>query len=217
MPRENIRGSHMYADFSSMGNEAAREATQDRRSLNGARKRTKFTPANVRQIVNLVERGKGKEEIANIIGVTTGTLQVTCSKLGISLRPPRFDTGTGILRRRRVDRKNAESSAEASSQSAPVAQCTNVQDQSMAENGRMKEGEVSNGGQESGTESSASVNLAIRMDYKGKERTREIPLAQHMIGRLALEAEFRGIGTGELMVQLITAVIEKDMFEVVLG
>jgi len=213
----------MYADFSSMGNEAAREATQDRRSLNGARKRTKFTPANVRQIVNLVERGKGKEEIANIIGVTTGTLQVTCSKLGISLRPPRFDTGTGILRRRRVDRKNAESSAEASSQSAPVAQGTNVQDQSnvqdqpLAENGRMKEGEVSNGGQESGTESSASVNLAIRMDYKGKERTREIPLAQHMIGRLALEAEFRGIGTGELMVQLITAVIEKDMFEVVLG
>src|SRR5262245_9817970 len=207
----------MYADFSSMASEAAREATRDLCPLNGARKRTKFTPENVRQIVNLVERGKRKEEIADIIGVTTGTLQVTCSKLGISLRPPRFDTGTGMLRQRRVDRKNAASS-DSSSQSAPVSQyVTNVQDQPLAENGRMKEGELSNGSQECGTESSASANLAITMHYKGKKRTREIPLTQHMIGGLALEAEFRGMGTGELIVQLITAAIEKDMVDVVLG
>ena len=35
-------------------------------------KRTKFTPENVRQIINLVERGKSNDEIADIIGVTTG-------------------------------------------------------------------------------------------------------------------------------------------------
>jgi hypothetical protein len=50
------------------------------------RRQTKFTSANIRQIVNLLERGRSKEEIAEIIGVTPATLQVTCSKLGISLR-----------------------------------------------------------------------------------------------------------------------------------
>src|SRR5262245_46966775 len=58
---------------------------------------TKFTPDRIRQITNLVERGKTREEIAEIIGVTSGTLQVTCSKLGISLRRPKFDSGTGLL------------------------------------------------------------------------------------------------------------------------
>ena len=59
---------------------------------------TKFTPERIRQIVNLVERGKSREEIAELVGVTVGTLQVTCSRLGVSLRRPRFDTGTGYLR-----------------------------------------------------------------------------------------------------------------------
>jgi len=36
------------------------------------------------QIRNLVERGKSREEIAELIEVTVGSLQVTCSKLGIS-------------------------------------------------------------------------------------------------------------------------------------
>jgi hypothetical protein len=58
----------------------------------------KSTPERIQQIRNLVERGKSRDEIAEIIGVTTGTLQVTCSKLGISLRRPTFDLGTGLLR-----------------------------------------------------------------------------------------------------------------------
>src|SRR4051794_30858416 len=61
----------------------------------------KFTAQRMQQVINLVERGRTREEIAEIIGVTTGTLQVTCSKLGISLRRPTFDTGTGLLRLRR--------------------------------------------------------------------------------------------------------------------
>src|SRR5262249_8317739 len=62
-------------------------------------RQTKFTPDKIRQIINLVERGKSREEIAEMVGVTVGTLQVTCSKLGVSLRRPTFDTGTGSLRR----------------------------------------------------------------------------------------------------------------------
>ena len=52
-------------------------------------RRLKFTPERIEQIRNLVERGKTREEIAEIIDVTVGSLQVTCSRLGISLRRPR--------------------------------------------------------------------------------------------------------------------------------
>jgi hypothetical protein len=46
----------------------------------------KFTPERIQQIKNLVERGKSREDIAELVGVTVGSLAVTCSKLGISLR-----------------------------------------------------------------------------------------------------------------------------------
>jgi hypothetical protein len=59
----------------------------------------KFTPERIQQIKNLVERGKSSGEIAELVGVTVGSLQVTCSRLGISLRQPSFKTGTGPLRR----------------------------------------------------------------------------------------------------------------------
>src|SRR6266480_4393326 len=59
----------------------------------------KFTPERIQQVKNLVERGKSREEIAELIGVTVGSLQVTCSRLGIILRQPTFDAGAGSLRR----------------------------------------------------------------------------------------------------------------------
>src|SRR6516162_9936074 len=48
----------------------------------------KFTPERLQQIKNLVERGMSREQIAETIGSTVGSLQVTCSRLGISLRRP---------------------------------------------------------------------------------------------------------------------------------
>ena len=53
----------------------------------------KFTPERIEQIKNLVERAKSREEIAELIGVTVGSLQVTCSRLGISLRRPIVNNG----------------------------------------------------------------------------------------------------------------------------
>ena len=50
---------------------------------------SKFTPERVRQIEALVARGATCEQIAAVIGVTVGTLRVTCSRLGVSLRRPR--------------------------------------------------------------------------------------------------------------------------------
>ena len=51
-------------------------------------RRIKFTPERVQQIKNLVEQGKSREEIAELIRVTVRSLQVTCSRLGISVRRP---------------------------------------------------------------------------------------------------------------------------------
>jgi hypothetical protein len=62
---------------------------------------SKFTPERIQQIKDLVVRGETCEQIAAVIGVTVGTLKVTCSRLGISLRrpkvkllPPKTATGT---------------------------------------------------------------------------------------------------------------------------
>ena len=52
----------------------------------GGRPRKKFTPANVQKIKDFVAQGMGREDIARSLDVTLGSLQVTCSRLGISLR-----------------------------------------------------------------------------------------------------------------------------------
>jgi hypothetical protein len=59
---------------------------------------SKFTPERVQQIKDLVAQGVSCEEIAALVGVTVGTLKVTCSRLGISLRKPRSRTGLLPLR-----------------------------------------------------------------------------------------------------------------------
>ena len=53
------------------------------------RRHRKFTPERIQQINDLVARGETREQIAAMIGVTVGSLQVTCSRLGVSLRRPR--------------------------------------------------------------------------------------------------------------------------------
>ena len=57
----------------------------------------KFTPERFDQIRNLVDRGMSRQEIADTIGVTLGSLQVTCSRVGLSLRRPRPSTG-GVVK-----------------------------------------------------------------------------------------------------------------------
>jgi hypothetical protein len=178
-------------------------------------RQTKFTPENIRQIVNLVERGKSKEQIAEIIGVTVGTLQVTCSKLGISLRQPRFNTGTGMLRRRRLPRQEQLFLA-VQSQAREIAHNDKTEQDQLPAEEAVKRGEPPSRRKGRETGGTAPMNFAIKMLYKGRQKTSELPLTQEMIGHLALEAEFRGVGIGELMTQLIVAAIEKDMFKAML-
>jgi hypothetical protein len=61
----------------------------------------KFTPERFEQIKTLVERGMLREQIAETIGVTLGSLQVTCSRVGISLRRPRPPGRAAPVRRQR--------------------------------------------------------------------------------------------------------------------
>jgi len=61
-----------------------------------------------------------------------------------------------------------------------------------------------------------SANFAIRMRYKGEERTTELPLTQDMIRQLAFEAELRNMRIGELIGKLMVAMLKKDIFQAVL-
>jgi hypothetical protein len=69
--------------------------------------------------------------------------------------------------------------------------------------------EKSNGG--------ASAVFAIRMEYKGEERSTKLPLDEEMIRQLAMEAEFRGMRIGELVAALILGITRKDLFQLVLA
>jgi hypothetical protein len=173
----------------------------------------KFTPERIQQIRNLVERGKGREEIAELIGVTVGSLQVTCSRLGISLRRPTFNNGVVTLRRNeaRLDQvptqgcdHGGDSSLlhlERNSQPGPVEQV-----QTPAPRHEM----------EQNLNEPGAATFAIRMQYRGEERTTELPLTQDMIGQLAFEAAFRNVSIGEFIGELIMAVVKQDLLQPVL-
>ena len=179
---------------------------------------TKFTPERIQQIRNLVERGMSRDEIAEVIGVTTGTLQVTCSKLGISLRRPIFG-GIGLLPRQPSrDHKSASPTQsglqpesiepDLRSGTSPSLRC---------QRNRQGAGGSAAGGRacRSKSDDLASAVFAIRMEYKGQERSTHLPLDEEMIGQLALEAEIRGMGIGELVGALILAIVRKDLFQLV--
>jgi hypothetical protein len=62
-----------------------------------------------------------------------------------------------------------------------------------------------------------SANVAIRIQYNGMERITELPLALDIIGQLAWEAELRDMRFGELIAELIVAMVKKNLFPVALG
>src|SRR5262245_53856622 len=126
-------------------------------------RKIKFTPERIQQIRNLVERGKSREEIAELIGVTVGSLKVTCSRLGISLRRVVFSNGAPI-----------KGQPQQNSQSGPLEQPQATTPH--AERAR--------------TDEMGLANLALRMKYRGDERTSELPLTQDMIRQLAFDAQF---------------------------
>ena len=172
--------------------------------LNTRGRPIKFTLERFQQIRNLVERGTSRGEIAKILDVTVGSLQVTCSKVGISLRQPKLDSGVRSARRRNpLPSKNAiiihhhEGSVPSQPSDHPAATAKPQQEP-------VRTREV------------GSANVAIRMQYKGMERTTELPLTLDEVARLAWEAEFRDMRIGQFIGEIIAAMVTKDLFRVVL-
>jgi hypothetical protein len=176
------------------------------RDVHEHRRSTKFTSENIRQIVNLVDRGKSRDEIAEIIGVTPGTLSVTCSKMGISLRRPSFNLGTGRLRaqRRRLQNDKHQDVGHDPSDDG------NAQRATSPVMPRKHEMDVI------GPSEHTQAMVAFTIRHKGRERVAELPLTNAIIGQLAIEAEFRGVKLPELVARLLMTITQRDLFGFVL-
>ena len=181
---------------------------------------TKFTLERLQQIRNLVERGESREQIAEILDVTVGSLQVTCSRLGISLRRPKVDNGIRLLRQlNSISRKKTIIMHDPIDHNgSALSQPTEQQSHQNSQSGPAEPAPAAKPQQDRlQTLEAGSPSVAIRFQYKGTERTTELPLNLDMIGRLAWEAEFRNMSTAELIGELIMGMVKKDLFSEVLG
>src|ERR1700756_4371445 len=115
-------------------------------------RRVKFTPQVIEQIKGFVAQGINRHEIANRLGVTVGSLQVTCSRLGISLRRIILSNGSHHT----LDVRGSTTPAPCSVGVAHVRE----------------QREVS----QPGTRATPLVQFAITMRCHGKEKTSDIPL-----------------------------------------
>src|SRR5215475_8127107 len=147
---------------------------------NANRRGRQFTPEGLQQIRNLVERGKSREEIAELIGVTVGSLQDTCSRLGIGL------TYSG--------------SRGGDVPSPPI----NGQSQQNSQSGPVEQPQATTPHEERArTDEMGLANLAPRMKYRG-ERARMIPIDRkspvdtHIGQRLKEYRQLRGMTVREL-------------------
>jgi hypothetical protein len=184
---------------------------------------TKFTLERLQQIRNLVERGESREQIAEILDVTVGSLQVTCSRLGISLRRPKVDNGIRLLRQlNSISRKKTIIMHDPIDHNgSALSQPTEQQSHQNSQSGPAEPAPAAKPQQDRlQTLEAGSPSVAIRFQYKGTERTTELPLNLDMIGRLAWEAEFRNMSTAELIGELIMGMmgmVKKDLLPGVLG
>src|SRR6516162_4730237 len=150
-------------------------------------RRIKFTPQVIEKIKGFVAEGISRDEIANRVGVTVGSLQVTCSRLGISLRRIIFpscsgrrtaDVGLGSVGIAHLREQNEV--PQPAARAAPVAK------------------------------------FEMMMRCRGKEKATDIPLPSSAIDALALEATSRDSDIAGLIGQVLVAAITKDMIQEIL-
>ena len=150
-------------------------------------RRVKYTPQVIEKIKEFVAEGISRDEIANRLGVTVGSLQVTCSRLGISLRRIIFPS---CSRRHTADVRPG---------SVGIAH--------VREQKRVSQPEAC----------AAPVGkFEIVMRHQDKEHTADIPLSSATIEVLALEATWRDLAIAELIGQSLVAAINKDMLHKIL-
>lgn len=177
------------------------------------RRATKFTPERFEQIRNLVERGRSREEIADMIGCTLGTLAVTCSKNGISLRAPRIrDTGIDAIMRKAADKTNGHDHGK--NGPAPTSPMSPVppaeEEPSLPE---LAPPEPAVAPEPPPVEKPRMpVTFALRIEYRGVVRDTPISLDDKTLATLALEAMIRDMRLGDLIAKILTKAIEKGMY-----
>ena len=150
-------------------------------------RRVKFTPQAIEIIKNFVAEGISRDEIANRLGVTVASLQVTCSRLGISLR--RIISPNGSRRH----------TADVRPGSVGIAHVREQKEVSQRE-----------------ACAAPVAKFAITMRHRGKEQASDIPLSSAEIEVLALEATWRDLAIAELLGQILVAAISKDMIHKIL-
>jgi hypothetical protein len=153
-------------------------------------RRIKFTPQVIEQIKESVAAGISRDDIANRIGVTVGSLQVTCSRLGISLR-------------RIISSNGSHHTADARGIPTPCSVgMVRVQEQK----------DVS----QPVARATPFANFAIMMRHRGKEQTSDIELSSRVIEALACEAMSRDLDIARLIGQVLVAAINKDVIQEIL-
>jgi hypothetical protein len=155
----------------------------------------KFTPEAIEKIKDFVAVGTSREEIANRVGVTVGSLQVTCSRLGISLRRHILQNGS------------ARHTLDGTGRSIPTPGAVGI-----ANVREPKTEEVP----QTAVDTAPLAKFAIMMRYRGKEVATDVPLTSQAINALTLKAMSRDLGIAELVGQILVAAINKDMIQKIL-
>jgi hypothetical protein len=154
-------------------------------------RRVKFTPQAIEKIKDWVVQGVSRDEIANRLGVTVGSLQVTCSRRGISLR-------------RRTHNHAAGPTLDAGGRPIVV---------SLA---HVQAGEEHVSLTHTAADTVPLGNFAIVIRHQGKEVASDVTLTSRAIGTLAFEAMSRDLAIAEFMGQVLVAALKKDMIEEIL-
>jgi hypothetical protein len=152
---------------------------------------TKFTPERIEQIRHLVALGMSREEIAGILGVTLGSLQVTCSKLGVSLR--RFNP--------KLNPQLNLPAHEVPVTGGPISSPNKVNSVrfTFEQVDELPQGTQQNETAAPPTDEIDGTNLALTMQFRGLERAIPLRLSNEVISALALEAQLRGMSLGQLV------------------
>ena len=158
-------------------------------------RRAKFTPQAIEKIKELVAQGASRDEIANSLDVTVGSLQVTCSRLGISLRRKILHSGRSPHLR------------DPKGRAIPLQGSVGVAYAREQKTEEVPQKVVSLAG---------SAKIAIMMRRRGKEVSTDVPLTSRDIGELALIAMLRDLSVAELVGQVLAGAIKKNMIENIL-
>src|SRR5262249_272 len=145
----------------------------------------------------LLALGKNRNEIAELMGVTVGTLQVTCSKLGISLRQRRLYP--------QVDLPTTEVPATGTIVAPTVVDSVHFAFKNIDNVLRLTQQEdvkVLRLDEIADTERN-SATLALAIEYRGRKRAIPFALSEDAIARLALEAQLREMSLGQLLGSII--------------